>query len=192
MLVCNGVSYFRNGLDYALDVMKRVDFSSQTRSLRWGELSIVKSQEELDYLFKLHKLFLKMQDYDYRIESPWISIYTNSKSDIDKLVKLNENLVKYVSIPAEKTSLTEGTVIMPKKDFEFRVTLGKTSSEHSAFVEWAEGNKNLQLTKSAKRDLLRDRSWGGTHIYVTGERNITLTKVHLGGSINKIERIVKQ
>jgi hypothetical protein len=190
VLVCTGVGYFRNGLDYAIEVMKQTDFKSPQSYVRTG--SMIKTKEDLDYLLKLHKAFGKMQDYDYRIESPWISVYTNSKSDIDKLVKLDEERVKYVSQPAKKTQLADGTVVMPKKDFEFRITLGKTISEHSAFVEWAEGNKNLQLTKSCKRDLLRDRSWGGTHFYVTGERNITLTKVHLGGSINKIERIVKE
>jgi hypothetical protein len=69
--------------------------------------------------------------------------------------------------------------------------LGKTTQEHSAFIQWAENNAKLKLTKTCKRELARDYSWGGTYFYVTGENNLLMTKMHLGGSINKVERIIK-
>jgi hypothetical protein len=80
---------------------------------------------------------------------------------------------------------------MTKTNYDFKVTLGKTIKEYSAFIEWAETNKKLKLTKSCKSALNSNRSWGGTHFYVTGEKNLLLAKMHLGGSINKVERIVK-
>jgi hypothetical protein len=81
---------------------------------------------------------------------------------------------------------------MPKMPFEFRVTVGKTTSNHGAFIEWAEANSKVKLTKSCKNELSKDRSWGGAYFYVTGDKNLLLAKMHLGGSIAKIERIVKQ
>ena len=80
---------------------------------------------------------------------------------------------------------------MPKMNFEFRVTLGKTTHENSAFVQWLEGNKKCRLTKSAKKDLLKTNSWGGKHFYITGDNNLLMAKMHLGGSISKVERIIK-
>lgn len=187
VLVCPGSHWFRSGeLDTALTKLKSVDLKKQV--LR---TSTIKSQDDLDYAFKVHDVLIKMKDIDIRVESPWLTVYANDKKGIDKLVKIDENKVKYVCAPAAGVTLTQGTIIMPKMDFDYRVTLGKTTQEHSAFVEWAEGNKKIKLTKTAKKDLLRDRTWGGKHIYVTGDNNLLLAKMHLGGSIAKVERIVK-
>jgi hypothetical protein len=133
-----------------------------------------------------------MSDIDIRIETPWISVYTSNKKNIDKLVNLDKDRVKYVCVPPANTTLSEDTIIMPKMDFDFRVTLGKTSNECTAFVSWAETNAKVKLTKSCIRDLSKMRSWGGTHFYVTGDNNLLMAKMHLGGCISKIERIAKK
>ena len=77
-------------------------------------------------------------------------------------------------------------------NYDFRITLGKTSHEHSAFIAWAESNSKVKLTKSCKLDLLKDRTWGGKHLYVTGDNNLLMVKMQLGDSIAKIERIIKE
>jgi len=182
VLVCSGASYFRNDLDSALDTLKKITLTAKSHH--------IKTQEDLDYAFKLHNALSKMKDIDVRVESPWISIYTNNKKDTEVLAKISEDNVKYISVPAG--NLEEGTVLMPKMDFEFRVTLGKTTQEHSAFIEWAETNPKVKLTKSCIKDLLRPRTWGGKHFYITGNNNLLLAKMHLGGSIAKVERIVKK
>jgi hypothetical protein len=48
------------------------------------------------------------------------------------------------------------------------------------------------MTKSCKTALGKNKSWGGTHFYVSGENNLLMAKMHLGGSILKIERIIKE
>jgi hypothetical protein len=80
---------------------------------------------------------------------------------------------------------------MPKMNYDYRVTLGKTTQEYQSFIEWAETSKKIKLTKSCKKDLQRLRTWGGTHFYISGENNLLLAKMHLSGAIAKIERIVK-
>jgi hypothetical protein len=132
-----------------------------------------------------------MSDFDVRVESPWLTIYTNNKADIDSLKKIEPEQVKYISQPDKNVVLEQGVVLMTKTNYDFKVTLGKTIKEHSSFISWAETNKKLKLTKSCITALNSNRSWGGTHFYVTGENNLLLAKMHLGGSINKIERIVK-
>jgi hypothetical protein len=151
----------------------------------------IKTQEDLTFALKLQSHILKLKDFDIRVESPFISIYSNLEKDVKSLAKLGVDRVKYISKPPDNSALTSNTILLPKVNFEYRVTLGKTTQDNSTFVQWANNNKKLKLTKSCIRDLTKDRSWGGTYFYVTGDNNLLMTKMHLGGSINKVERIIK-
>ncbi|CAB4125970.1 hypothetical protein UFOVP181_268 [uncultured Caudovirales phage] len=186
VLVCAGAQWFRSGDMDATLVSLNALVTSDKRS---GYAYSIKTQEDLDYAFSLQKQLKKLQAIEVRVESPWVTVYANNRADIDSLAKLDPNNVKYISIP--DNTLEKDTIVMPKMDYEFRITLGKTTREHSAFVDWAEGNSKIKLTKSCKKDLCKDRSWGGTHFYITGEKNLLVARMHLGGSINKIERIIK-
>jgi hypothetical protein len=175
-------------MEDALEHLNTIDLTDSKRSTR---TSFIKTQEQLDYAFKLQGLLSKFKDIDIRVESPWISVYSNKKTEIDQLANLDTSLVKYVCRPSSNTALSADSVIMPKMNYEFRVTLGKTTQENPAFIEWAETNKKVKLTKSCIKDLTKSRSWGGTHFYITGDNNLLMAKMHLGGSISKVERIIK-
>jgi len=191
VLVCSIASAFRSGdMDSTLEQLKKTTIAN--KSPVWATYQRPPTtQEQLNYAFKLQNQIKKLKDFELRVESPYISIYTNSKVDVNRLIKLDPDKVKYISVPVDGSSLVKDTVIMPKISFEFRITLGKTTQNHSAFVKWAENTTKLKLTKSCRRDLLKDRSWGGTHFYLTGNNILLMTRMHLGGSINKIERVVK-
>jgi hypothetical protein len=192
VIVCAGANWFRGGdMDGVLEQLKKVSVADGTRLNLHSHRSSIKTQEDLDYAFKLQSELKKLKDIEVRVETPWISVYTNSKSNIDKLIKLDKSKVKYASIPPALTPLGQDIIIMPKMPYDFRITLGKTTQNHSAFISWAEQNKKLKLTKACKRELSRDRSWGGTYFYITGDNNLLMAKMHLGGSINKVERIIK-
>ena len=191
VLVCSGAQFFRSGdMTSTLEQLSQIDLEKNNKTFPNWRQSLVKTQDDLDYALKLQHVLSKQTDIDIRVESPWITVYTNNKKHIDSIIKINKDHVKYVSAPT--TTLEQNTIIMPKMDFDYRVTLGKTTQEHSSFVEWAETNPKLKVTKSAKTDLLKPRSWGGKHFYITGENNLLLAKMHLGSSIAKIERIVKE
>lgn len=151
----------------------------------------IKTQDDIDYAFKLQSKISKLADFELRVESPFISIYTNNEKDVDSIINISKDRVKYVSKPPTNTELVSGTIMLPKINYDFRVTLGKTTQEYTSFIAWAESNKKVKLTKSCIRDLKRDHSWGGTYFYISGDNNLLLAKMHLGGSINKVERIVK-
>ena len=189
VVVCPGAQLFRNGLEQALEHLTKVNLGRTDSKWR---TSHIKTQEDLDYSFKLHNALSAMTDFDVRVESPWISVYANDKKQIDKITRIDNSRVKYICVPPNNITLDSNSIIMPKMDFEYRVTLGKTNQEHNAFIQWAETNKKLKLTKSCKKELSKPLSWGGTHFYITGDNNLLMTKMHLGGSISKVERIIKQ
>lgn len=190
VLVCSGAHWFRSGdMDSALDNLKKVDLSADYSKGSWRPL--IKTKDDLDYAIKLAKQLKKISDIDIRVESPYVSVYSNNKAVVDQLIKLDNSRVKYISVPPTNNVLVENTILMPKINFDYRVTLGKTTQKHEAFISWAESNSKLKLTKSCKRDLNKDRSWGGTHFYITGDNMLLMAKMHLGGSINKVERIIK-
>ena len=196
VLICAGARWFRNGdMQSTLDQLSSIDIKEGTMA---GNLyytatgrNSIKTKEELDYAFKLCKQLKKITNIDVRVEGTWISVYTNLKSDVDSLIKINPDNVKYISVPPADTTLTSDTIIMPKINYDFRITLGKTTQRHDSFIEWAESNKKIKLTKSCKKDLSKDRSWGGTHFYITGDNNLLMAKMHLGGCIGKVQRIIK-
>lgn len=188
VLRCAGAAYFRGGvLDSSLSELSKSDVLSQGARRRFG----IKTQEDLAFALSLQKQLKKLSDIEIRVESPFVTIYSNKRSDIDSLANIDKNNVKYISVPPAAHSLQEGTIILPKVPYEFRITLGKTTHNNEAFVTWADNNAKLKLTNSCRRDLCKDRSWGGTYFYISGDNNLLMAKMHLGGAINKIERIIK-
>lgn len=186
-----GAGFFRAGdMDNALKNLTKLAFDINNPNNIAKRYSI-KSKEDLMYAVDLHNQLKKFTDFEIRVESPFVSIYTNSNDNIEALISLDKDRVKYVSKPLKHGSLISGEVVLPKINFDYRVTLGKTTHENSAFVEWAAINKKLKLTKSCTRDLSKDRSWGGTYFYVSGDSNLLMVKMHLGSAINKVERIIK-
>jgi hypothetical protein len=176
----------------ALEELNKVSIEPTTPSLSFNWRSkFIKSQEELDYAFSLQSVLANLIDVDIRVESPWITIYTNNKTHIATLAGLDNNKVKYISVPPNNSTLATGTIIMPKMNYDFRITLGKTTQANIAFIDWATANKKVKLTKSCEKALTKSHSWGGTHFYITGNNTLLMAKMHLGGCIAKIESIVK-
>jgi hypothetical protein len=155
--------------------------------------AIIKDQEQLDYALSLAKIIKDLKDVSVRVEDPWLTIYTNSKNDIKLLSEIDTSKVKYISMPPEGVSIQEGTIVLPNRDFDYKITIGRTRQENMAFVEWADANSTkVKLTKACRRELARNRSFGGVHFYLSGEKMLLVAKMHLSGSISKIERIIKK
>jgi len=188
VLVCSNAHYFRSGdMQKCLELIQKSSVATRSRH----SFSYFINQEDKNYALELQSVLSNLTDTEVRVETPWISIYSNNKADIDLISKIDVSKVKYISQPSLSGSLTTNTVIMPKMNYDYRVTLGKTTQPNYSFIEWAENSPKCKLTKSCTRDLQRPRSWGGTHFYITGDNNLLLAKMHLGGSIAKVERIVK-
>lgn len=190
VLVCASAGAFRSGdMADTAELLSKIDLSKAGLYQRYN--TAIKNQDELDYAMALQKQISKITNYEIRVESPWITLYSNNVKDINSIAKINQNNVKYICQPPPNGLLAEDTIILPKISFDFKVTLGKTTQNHSSFVSWAGLNRKVKLTKSCTRDLSKDRSWGGSYFYITGDNNLLMAKMHLGGSINKVERILK-
>jgi hypothetical protein len=193
VLVCSGAQWFRsNNMDEILRNLEKIKnkLADNPTDVYSRSKYAIRSQPDLDYALQLHHQLTLLKDIDLRIETPWVTIYTNSKRDIDAIIQLDESKVKYVSLPPADSVLEANTIILPKINFDYRITLGKTTQEHSTFVQWAETSDKLKLTKTCKKDLLKPRSWGGSYFYITGDNNLLMAKIHLGGCISKVERII--
>ena len=194
VLVCAGASVFRGSdMDAAISKLDKVDLDANNTAYRY-RVVYIKTKEELEYAYSLANTLKQVNDrVEVRVESPWVSVYTNDDKIIDTLIKLDESSVKYVSSPAKGTQLSAGTVVMSKRDYEYKITLGRTLCENSSFVNWAEAHAGkVLLTKSCKRDMLKSSSWGGSHFYLTGDNVLLMARLHLGSSITKVEKITKK
>jgi len=190
VLVFSGAHLFRGApSDVIADRIKHVKLETDIYARkRWT----IKTEEELKYAVKLEHALSNLENFELRVETPWVTIYTNNKKDVDKLSNLDKSRVKYICEPLKGTTLEENTVILPKIKYDYRVTLGKTSQEYSTFITWANTNSKIKLTKSCKTELLRNTSWGGSYFYITGDNNLLMAKMHLCGAISKVERVVNE
>lgn len=194
VLVTPIASAFRD-VDSASNLIKKMHIAfklSDDRTHYSYRMNKPKSEEDFDYAYKLQKLLDKTEDFDVRVESPWISIYTNNKKDLDALIKLDTSKVKYVCSPEGDNTIEPGTIIMPKMLFDYKITLARTNQNYDAFISWADANASkVKITKSCRKMLSKDHSWGGSHFYIKGDNTLLMAKMHLGSAVGKVERIVQ-
>lgn len=189
VLVCPTASLLRGGdFDGAL---KALELWHPGDKNTWNWQSRIKTPADYEFAKSLTKDLKKLKDFEVRIEQPNVNVYTNNEKDVTFLEKKYSDSIKYISKPLKDNVLQEGVIVMPKMDYGYKITMGATRQEYTAFIDWAEANAKVKLTKSCIRDLSKSRSWGGTHFYITGDNNLLMAKMHLGSSISKVQRIIK-
>lgn len=195
VLICAGAHHFRSGdLDVALERLRSEDIATNNSNSKLLHRSnTIRTVSDMNYALAVQSTLKACSNIEIRVETPWISVYTNDKSHIDNLISINEGNVKYVSIPPIGTILTAGTIVMSKRDYDYRVTLAKTKQVNDSFVAWSDANSTkVKLTPRCRQDLLKPKSWGGTYFYITGDKALTMAKLLLNDSIARIERITKK
>ncbi len=189
VLVAKAAGWFR-GCDFE-KVTEGLRSQSDANTSQW---SIKLTADEQHYTLSLLTTFKKLTDYELRVESPFISFYTNTASNIEKIAKLDSERVKYVCLPADGTEsmLDQGKIIVKNLDFEYKVTMGRTRQNFSNFVQWCEGKDKIRMPKRAIADLNKNNCWGGSHFYVKDEKTLTMVKMFVGGCIHSVESVTKQ
>lgn len=188
VLVCPGAGFFRgNKLDFAIEKLNDIRLGHHNPS--WFK---IKSKTDLDYCFALHNLLSSLTDYDIRVEHPLLNFYTNTPNNLEKLAALDEHRIKYVCLPNKNIKdLGQNTVVVKKLDYKYKLYLGSTKQDHTSFINWCENNSKIRLTKSAKRDLSKQRSWGGSYFYVKDDKTLTMVRMFLGSAIVKLDTVIK-
>lgn len=177
-----------NRLNYVFDLIS----SWNTEQYLPPYFKIRNGETEVNYINKVALTLATYDDYELRVETPLISIYTNNPKLVEEITNIDATCVKYVSLPNKKCPvLKENTVIVKKLDYDYKVHLGFTKQEYTNFIKWATGNSHIKLTKRTIKDLSRSRSWGGGYFYVKGDKALTMVKMFLGHEISKIEHIIK-
>jgi len=193
VLVCPVASWFRGvNLDFAKEKLLLID--SKKLPLDTPLWSKLKTQQDLDYCLQLESVLSKRTGFDIRVEHPLLSFYSNNFNDIVTLSNVDVNRTKYVSQPgtALQPKLEKNTVYLPKINYGFRVTMGRTRHSYASFIAWTENNTKVKMTNAAIRDLGRDRSWGGCYFYVKDEKCLTMVKMFLGSEIGRIDRVINE
>jgi hypothetical protein len=193
VLVCPVASWFRGAnLDFAKEKLLLID--NKVLPLDTPLWSKLKTKQDLDYCIQLESTLSKFNDFDIRVEHPLLSFYSNNFNDIITLSNVDVNRTKYVSQPSTTLhpKLEKNTIFLPKINYGFRVTMGKTRTSYASFISWTENNSKVKMTNNAIRDLGRDRSWGGCYFYVKDEKCLTMVKMFLGSEIGRIDRIINE
>jgi hypothetical protein len=188
VLVCPVANWFR-GNDLENVITKLTAWEETGISPPWVKL---KSVADADFCKRIHNTLCKFDNYELRIEQPFINFYTNDTTHVEKLAAIDPERVKYVSLPNKNNpDLVSGAVIVKKLDYDYKVFMGRTRKNYNGFITWAETNAKVRLTPTAKKHLNRDSSWGGSYFYVKGDKTLTMVRVFLGSDIAKIDSVIK-
>ena len=142
------------------------------------------------YFKKLQEFLENTEDkFELSVNYSFITLLTNVKTLIDEIIKIDENRITNLS-QVKRQDIVADTIFLPRIPFDYKISLRKSSVNHTSFITWAKSNKNIKLTGSCIRELQRDRSYGGTYFYVKGDNNLLLTQMQLGEVIGKIEKII--
>lgn len=172
VLVCTGVGIFRgNNLD-----------------LIWAKLQNYEANDDRTYLHKLYKCLESFSsEYALRVETPWLSIYTNNTELLQELRDIDLQKVKYIYRPT--VPIIDGEIVSTLP-YDYKVTIVKQKQvDYSTFINWANASENFRLTNSCKQETSRYHSIP-SYFYVKGEKNLTMAKIHLGNSIHRIEKVI--
>ena len=188
VLIVPGAHYFRgDDLETAglrIETVKKARLPYMVGAVQF------RTYEDIDYVVKIHKMLNSMTDYELRVETPFVSVYTNNSQDIDNLCTIDLKRVKYISTPPAG-GISKNTVIMEREGWDYKITLGRTRQSYANFVEWAENGKDLvKLTGGSKKALLRDGHWGGSHFYIKNEKALIMAKVFLSEGISRVDQVV--
>jgi hypothetical protein len=151
------------------------------------------SPSDKQHAKKLAELLSTFETWAVRVESPFVTLYLDTEQNLERVVQSCKTRLKYVEIPDPDSEnlLAEGTILVKKLDYGFKVSLGVSNQNHSNFVQWCENNPKIRMPKRAKRDLSKDYNAGGGFFYVKDEKVLTMVKMFLGRTITKVETVVQ-
>ena len=173
-----------------LDLLQtKLDLLSEGQKPVWLRLN---GPEDLQHAKDVRNILLKYKDYTSRVEHPYLNVYTNDAKLVEALAAADPVRIRYICIPnKDNPQLQEGVVICKKIDHKYKVFIGKTTQNHSNFIAWAKTSDKIKLTKRSEKDLTKDRSWGGSYLYVKDEKSLTMVRMFISTCISKIEQVIK-
>jgi hypothetical protein len=149
---------------------------------------------QLEYAKKIIGCLSHYKDeFDIRVESPRVTVYTNSINLIKDIIDVvDHNDIKKIYLPNPNyPPLNSKEIILKNIDFGYKVHISGNEKPYNEFLNWANTSDKIKLTNSASYQLSKSNKWRSSYFYVKDEKTITMTKLHLGNIITKIEKIIK-
>lgn len=188
VLVMKGCGWFRgNDLE---NVRKNIESYVPGNSSSWSHKL---TMDDVNFIKKFYNVLKKCTDYEVRVESPLLSLYSNTESTIESVAAVNPELVKYVSFPKPGSEgiLDQSSVITKRLDYGYKITMGRTRKSFPDFLTWASNIGKVRLTKRSLKELAKENSWGGYYFYVKDDKTLTMVKIFLGNHIQTVEKVIK-
>lgn len=157
----------------------------------WGREKTIVEEYFLEAK-RLYKHFSRYEDYKLRVESIFLSIYTNDdkwletvKKDISPLL-----LVEYSAPDPNFKDIEPNTILVNESNgYNYKVTLGQNSGSPE-FARWAEANpKLIKLGPVTKEELLNSGYVNGMYFYARDDRTLQLCNLMLS-NIRRIDKLV--
>ena len=188
VVVCPGGHWFRGkNLDYAQEMLDDWNKGGLQKN-QWLQ---IKSETDYHYCLNLLNVFKNTTDFHLRIEHPLLSFYSNDYNTVVTVANLDVKKTKYVAEPPSNINITQGEIILKRIDYGFKVTIGATRQNFTNFVQWSENSNKVKMTKGCKKQLQKDRSWGGSYFYVKDEQTLMLVRMFIGSEMARIDKVIK-
>lgn len=139
----------------------------------------------------VYDLLRNEEDYQLRIESNCINIYSNKDSLIDTIVSSAKSHIYYVSKPANdkiKDYLLSSKfkiVSKSKPEYQYKVTVNPLRDNVDSFMDW--GN-----SMAGKVRLLSAPKYSEGYFYALDSKVVTLCRLFLGSKIRRVDEIIHE
>jgi len=185
MLVVQGAHYLRGGnLDNSVDriISSRDDYDY------YGTKNRATRPQDYELLLNIIDTLRGIEDFTVRVEKCYLSIYVNKPNHIGWLKKVGGNAVREIHFP--KVELTVGSVVSTLPyDYKVHAQINR-NTDYEGFINWAQDNTNLRVPPRSLRTLQHMNYSQHIYFYVTGEKNLTMAKIHLGAGVKQVEKII--
>ena len=185
----NKAAIWRGGdINYVLNQIFLYNNPTANNSIYYNYTSGATAQD-IEKHTKLYQTLYELEDYKIRVETNIISIYSNTIEVIEKIKKsMNKDIIS-LSVPSseqhKKILSTKSNVVFSTVDYKYKITIGKLNKDSANFSDWAKNNKKIRLPRPDDGKLYR-----GCNILVKDDKTLTMVKMYLSNSIQRIDEIL--
>lgn len=166
-------------------------------SLTYGYWSKNVSEVDFNYAKDLYELLNTHDDYKIRIErGVYMWLYSNTKSLIDKIVDLDENVVTDIWDVSEEDKVfllanQNCVIVKSPPEYEYKIYL-KSHGDPAKIISWCKNNMDKIRIGEQCLDNMSVGWVDGNYFFVRDEKVLMLVRMMIGDSITRIERQVYQ
>lgn len=142
----------------------------------------------------LHFLSKSTVNYKLRVDSSWLSLYSNENKFLENVMKkLGDRMFEYHRPNPSTIELikeSKNTIVVKKSiPYEYRVTLGEFTNP--SFAVWSKKNPDkIKIGKCALDEIENNGYTRGFYFYARDKKIIQLLSLMIGDSIRRIDKVV--